>query len=256
METNLLDFSGKVVWVTGAASGIGRATALRFAANGAQVFATDVNEAGLEEVAARILEGQQRVVTARCDVSESAQVAQAVKALTSEYGKLDVLANCAGIAAGAPIAAHDEALWTRILRVNLDGTFLCSKAAVPLLTKTGGAIVNVASIEGLGGEKLLGAYCSSKHGVIGLTRVLAKELGASGVRCNAVCPGAINTPMLRQGAEKMNETLENVIVKKTPLGRIGDPDEVARVIVFLASAQASFITGTTLTIDGGLTAGY
>lgn len=256
METDLLNFSEKVVWVTGAASGIGRATALRFAAHGARVFATDVNEAGLEEVATRILEGQQRVVICPCDVSESKQVAHAAAALKSEYGSLDVLANCAGIAAGAPVAAHDEALWQNILRVNLDGTMLCSKAAVPLLTQKGGAIVNVSSIEGLGGEKLLAAYCSSKHGVIGLTKVLARELAESGVRCNAVCPGPIDTPMLRQGADEISEKLRDAILKKTPLKRLGDPDEVAKAILFLASDLASYITGTTLTIDGGLTAGY
>ncbi len=257
MESNLTDFSGKTAWITGAASGIGRAVALRLAAHGANIFLTDVNEKGLIETveAARFGRPAVRAVACVLNVIVSADVKKAAEQIAREFGSLQVLANCAGVGKGNLAEFQTDEQWKEVIGPNLDGIFYCSRSAIPLLKKQGGAIVSIASVEGLLGSPLLTAYCSSKHGVIGFTRALSMEVAQHGIRANAICPGAIDTPMLRMGLPQLPDMIRNPILKKTPLKRIGTPDDIARAVIFLASPLSDFITGTTLVVDGGLTAG-
>jgi len=256
VQTNLTDFTGKVAWVTGAASGIGRGVALRLAAHGADIYGTDLNEQGLQETAEIIRRDYGRkVVVEISSASESAQASQSANKLKEAFRRLDALANCAGVGKGNLAEFQTDVQWNEVIGPNLSGIFYCSRAAIPLLKKQGGAIVNISSVEGLMGSPLLTAYCSSKHGVIGFTKALAMEVAASGIRVNAICPGAIDTPMLRMGLKELPDMIRKPVIKRTPLKRIGLPDDIARAALFLASPQSDFITGTTLVVDGGLTCG-
>jgi NAD(P)-dependent dehydrogenase (short-subunit alcohol dehydrogenase family) len=229
---------GKVALVTGAASGIGKATAELLARNGARVVACDVN-AGPDVVAADVTDGD----------AMRAVVAQAV----DTHGRLDLAANCAGVGGGHG-ATHDypEADFDRIVAINLRGTWLSMRAAIAaMLTTGGGAIVNVSSTLGLRGSPFAAPYSASKHGVLGLTRTAALEYAQQGIRVNAVCPGAIDTPMMDETFERFpgfRETLTAYV----PMGRMGGPEEVAGAIAWLCSDAASFVTGEALTVEGGL----
>jgi len=254
----------RVVLVTGASSGIGRSIALTAAKAGARVVLCDleleVGEATAEEVRALGAEA----LFVRCDVSSAPQVEALVGAAVSRFGRLDVLVNNAGIA-GSSGRVHelDPESWDRTMAVNLRGPFLCAKYALPhLMAAGGGSIVNVASTYGLIGAPLAAAYCASKAGLINLTRQLAVDYGPERVRVNAVCPGYIDTdmgggrarlePALREAAQARRETN----AARQPLGRQAQPEEVARVVVFLASSAASFMTGSIVTVDGGCTATF
>lgn len=256
IDTSLTDFSGKVVWVTGAASGIGRGVALRFAAHGADIYGTDLNEKGLQETK-ELIQKQcgRRAIIEVSSTAESKQATQSAKTIEKELGRLDALMNCAGVGIGNLAEFQTDEQWHEVIGPNLNGIFFCSRAATPLLKKQGGAIVSISSVEGLIGSPLLTAYCSSKHGVVGFTKALAMELGQHRIRVNAICPGAINTPMLRMGLNEISEMIRKPLLKRTPLKRIGVPDDIARACVFLASPLADFVTGTTLVVDGGITCG-
>lgn len=244
-------FDGKVALVTGAAGGIGRATALAFAASGAAVVVSDVNGTGGHETVAMIVEAGGRAVFQPCDVSQAADVEALVARAVSSFGRLDCAHNNAGI--NNPAADEwDEASYDRSLAVNLKGVMLCMREeAAAMLKNGGGAIVNTASINGLVGNPAQPAYTSGKHGVVGLTRSAALKWAKSGIRVNCVCPGVVDTPMVAAVSNDLR--LRTVIEQMTPMGRMGQPAEVASAVLWLCSDHASFVTGHPLVIDGGAT---
>lgn len=241
----------KVALVTGAGGGIGRATALGFAASGAAVLVCDVqDEAGAETVAQIAAQGG-KAVFQHCDVSDPAQVKAMVAAALQHFGRLDYAFNNAGI---NNVAAneYDDAVWACAIDINLTGVMLCMREeAEVMLQHGGGAIVNTASINGLVGNGAQPAYTASKHGVIGLTRHGALRWARQGIRVNAVCPGVIDTAMTAQAAA--NPAIREKIEQMTPMGRMGVPEEIAAAVLWLCSDAASFVTGQPLVVDGGTT---
>jgi NAD(P)-dependent dehydrogenase (short-subunit alcohol dehydrogenase family) len=244
------DFSGRVALVTGAAAGIGRATALAFARAGARVALADVDEDGGRETEALITALGTEVRFFPTDVSSADDVRGMVDATVGNFGRLDFAHNNAGVAA----AQHDvgdlpEAEWDRVQGVMLRGVYLCMKYELPHLLETGGAIVNTASGAGLVGYPGQSPYVSSKHGVLGLTKSAALEYGHRGVRVNAVCPGTVLTPMVEAATQLPG--LEEQLVALHPIGRIGTPDEIAQAVLWLCSDGSSFVLGHALAVDGG-----
>ncbi len=247
-----LGLDGRVVLVTGAASGIGRATAGQLAGMGARVLASDIDaDAGAAAAAAlRDAGGDVRFVAG--DIADDDTAAALVAAAVDAFGRLDGAANCAGVGGGhASTHEYPVETWDRIVGVNLRGTWLAMRAELPALLGGGGAIVNVASTLGLRGSPNASPYSASKHGVIGLTRTAAIEYAPHGIRVNAVCPGAIDTPMMDETFARFPGFRE-MLVGFVPMGRMGSADEVAAAIVWLLSDAASFVTGETLTVEGGL----
>lgn len=243
-----IDLQGKTVIVTGGASGMGRATTLRFAEAGANVVVADINEAGGAETIRliRALRNDAQALFVRADVSQAAQVEAAVAAAVKAYGRLDCAFNNAGVSTRAPLHELSEEAWERVLSIDLKGVWLCMKYEIASMLQQGsGAIVNNASVLGLvGGNWQNSPYIAAKHGVVGLTKAAALEYGRNGIRVNAVCPGTIDTPLLSMGSAQR-------YLQYHPIGRIGQPDEVAQAVVFLCSSAASFITGHALAVDGG-----
>jgi NAD(P)-dependent dehydrogenase (short-subunit alcohol dehydrogenase family) len=250
------NFAGKVAFVTGAASGIGRAAALAFAREGAAVVAADVSQQGNHETA-RLIEGQGgRALAVRCDVTRAEEVKAALAKTVETFGRLDFAFNNAGIEPRepAPTADYDEDEWNRILDINLRGVFLCMKHEIPLILKHGGggAIVNTSSGAGIIGIRGSPAYTAAKHGVLGLTKSAALDYAAQNVRINAVCPGYIETPMMERFTGGTPEGRAKVIAEE-PVGRMGKPEEIAAAVVWLCSDAAAFMVGHALVIDGGQT---
>lgn len=241
-------FSGKVAMVTGAASGIGKATAVALAAAGAAVMLGDLNEEGLAQVETEIKAAGGRACALRVDVSDSATVDATVARAIAEFGGLHFAVNCAGIAvAGLPLADFSEEQFDKAIDVNLKGTWFCLRAQIPRIIESGGgAIVNVASTMGIVAGAMSGPYIATKHGVVGLTKSAAMDYSAKGVRVNAVCPGGTQTGMVSQA-------VLDAILPLHPIGRISQPSEIASAILFLLSPAASFITGVALPVDGGWT---
>src|SRR6059058_6060472 len=256
METHgRADFTGKVAFVTGAASGIGRAAALAFAHEGASVVAADVSEQGNQETARLIEEQGGRAVAIRCDVTRAADVNAALDKTVEAFGRLDFAFNNAGIEPRepAPTAEDEEEEWNRIIDTNLRSVFLCMKHEIPLSPKQGGgAIVNTSSGAGIIGIKGSPAYTAAKHGVIGLTRAAALDYAAQNIRINAVCPGYIATPMMDRFTGGTPEGRAKVISEE-PIGRMGRPEEIANAVLWLCSDAASFVVGHALVVDGGQT---
>jgi NAD(P)-dependent dehydrogenase (short-subunit alcohol dehydrogenase family) len=250
-----MGFTEKVAFVTGAASGIGRAAALAFAREGASVVAADVSEEGNQETV-RLIETQgRRALAVRCDVTKSADVKAALDKTAEAFGRLDFAFNNAGVEPRkpAPTADYDEAEWDRIFDINLRGVFLCMKHEIPLILKQGGgAIVNTSSGAGVIGIKGSPAYTAAKHGVIGLTRAAALDYAAQNIRVNAVCPGYIDTPMMGRFTGGTPEGVAKVVAEE-PVGRMGKPEEIAAAVVWLCSDAAAFVIGHALVIDGGQT---
>src|SRR4051794_33795361 len=239
-------FVGKTALVTGAGSGIGAAVARALHAEGAQVTLADVRADGVEALAGELGDGRARAMA--LDVRDEDAVRAAV-------GGLDVLANIAGI--GSTTTAPDTPLdvWEDVFAVNTRGTFLCCKHAIPsMVERGGGAIVNMASVAGLVGLRNRAAYCASKGAVISLTRALAVDHVADGIRVNAVCPGTVDSPWVRRLVEDVGESLDALRARQ-PMGRLGTTEEIAQAVLYLASDAAAFVTGSALVIDGGLTAG-
>lgn len=247
-------FADKSILVTGAASGIGAATAQRFAHEGASVLLCDINDKGLADTAGQIRAAGGRAETCILDVRDSQQCAAAVTRAQQLFGKLDVLANIAGIALCKHVTDITDAEWQRVIEINLNGVFFMTRAALPLLVESKGCIVNMSSSAGLVGQAYNSAYCATKAAVTMFTKSLALEYAKRGVRVNAVCPGGVVTPLLQNFSMPVNAD-QSLMMRLFPLLDMGQPEEIAAAVAYLASAEARYITGIALPIDGGQTAG-
>jgi NAD(P)-dependent dehydrogenase (short-subunit alcohol dehydrogenase family) len=247
-------FAGRGILVTGGGSGIGRAAALLFAREGGRVVVVDQDEGEAQATAKSIREAGGEALAIGADVSREADCRGMVERALAAHGRLRVAFNNAGVgASGFAVADEEEVSWSRLIDVNLKGIFLAMKYEIPAMVGAGGgAIVNTASVAGLVGERGIGAYSASKHGVVGITRTAALDYIGQGVRINAVCPGATRTRMLANWFQ--DPKVEQFILSRHPIGRIAEPEEIARAVLFLASDDASFVVGQALAVDGGLTA--
>ena len=246
---------GKVGLVTGAGAGIGRATALAFAREGASVAVADLVAATAEETLHMIEAKGGRAVSIECDVSKAGEVEAMMSKTIETYGRLDCAVNNAGIGGPKiPIVDYPEEEWKRVISINLTGVWLCMKHEIrQMLKQGGGAIANMASVGGLIGTPEISAYIAAKHGVIGLAKTAALECAQRGIRVNAVCPGAIRTALVENVIAEHPE-MEKFFSDIHPIGRIGETNEVAEAVVWLCSDAASFVTGHAMTVDGGMTA--
>jgi 3-oxoacyl-[acyl-carrier protein] reductase len=245
-----MNLKGKVALITGGAQGIGRAIAKELALAGADLALADVNLQRVQETAAALAaETGRQTLTVKMDVSSPAEVEDGVKKTVNQYNHLDILVNNAGVTRDGLIMRMKEADWDLVIAINLKGTFNCIKAVTGLMLKQrAGRIVNIASVVGLMGNAGQANYSASKAGVIGLTKTMAKELGSRGITVNAVAPGFIKTAMTEAVSENARQDLQRLI----PLGRLGEAEDVAKAVAFLASDEAAYITGQVLAVDGGM----
>lgn len=244
----------KVAIITGAASGIGKATAKVFAEQGAKVVVADIDENGGIQTVVNIQDVGNEAIFVQTDVTIKADTEQMVAHTVKTYGKLDILFNNAGIAMRLPVAELAEEDWHRCLDVNLTGVFLCAKAAIPAMQKNdGGSIINMSSIYGIVGADVRAAYVASKGAVTNLTRGMALDYAQDNIRVNCICPGFVQTPLVA-GVVKTPEEYQK-LANKHPMRRLGQPEEIAYGALYLASDESAFVTGIALPIDGGYTAG-
>jgi 3-oxoacyl-[acyl-carrier protein] reductase len=248
----VMKLNGKTAVVTGSRRGIGRAIALALAKEGVNVTVSDINQEDCQKVVAEIERMGQKGLAVKCDVSSTPEVEELVKKTVEAFGKLDILVNNAGIISYKPFLELTDNDWDRLLSINLKGQFICARAAAKEMIKNKwGRIINIASISSGGcgiAFPLIAHYTASKGGVIALTEALALELTSQGVNVNAICPGAIDTDMTK-GAQASGQ-LEPLLLR-IPKGRLGKPEEIAHLAVFLASEEASYITGAAIVVDGG-----
>jgi NAD(P)-dependent dehydrogenase (short-subunit alcohol dehydrogenase family) len=247
------NLENRVAIITGAASGIGLACAHRYAAEGAIVVGLDRNvSAEWSSVEALAIQSRFHQV----DVTDSAAQKAVVEETVRDFGRIDILLTAAGVGAGGPVGMLDEADWDRVIDINLKGTFLSIKAVLDTMTaQRSGSIITVASVEGINGTEGGSAYNASKGGVVLLSKNVAMDYGRMGVRCNAICPGFIQTPMLNEVMGLMPD-LKADVIRETKVGRLGKPEEIAGAAYFLASDDSAYVTGHALVVDGGYTAGH
>jgi NAD(P)-dependent dehydrogenase (short-subunit alcohol dehydrogenase family) len=250
--------SGRVALITGGASGIGKATAKLLAREGAAVAIVDIDAEAGNAVARSVIEDGGEAMFILCNVSRSEECKKAVDRTLRKWGRLDVLFNNAGVTRRASVLGTSEEEWDWVMEVNVKSVFLMSKAAIPEMIKNdGGVIVNTGSGWGIVGGKDAVAYCASKGAVIQLTKAMAIDHGPQNIRVNAICPGDTDTPMLAEEARQLGQSHDAVLAESVqrPLGRAGRPEEIAQAVLYLASDASSFVTGTTLLVDGGGLAG-
>ncbi len=246
----------KVALITGAGSGIGRAAAIRFAQEGARVVVADWNPTGGAEAVATIQVQGGQAVYVEADVSREEDVRRMVETAVNTYGALHILFNNAGIQVFGTVADTSEAAWHKVLDVNLKGVYLGCKYAIPqMIRQEGGSIINTSSVLGLVGDPDLPAYCATKGGILAMTRSMAQAHGRQGIRVNSICPGDVETPLVIEYFDHQPDPAEarRKVAAEYALGRIARPEEVANVALFLASDESSFVTGTYIVVDGGLT---
>ena len=242
---------GKTAIITGSGRGIGRAIALAMAAQGANIVVNDVNMESAGEVVAEIEAMGRQAIAVKADVTSEEQIKEMIETCINRFGKLDILVNNAGIIQTVPVTEIDGKDWDRVMEVNLKGVFLCCKAALaPMKAQHGGKIINIASVAGKRGGGLLGnsCYSASKGGVIAFTKSLARESGPFGINVNAITPAFTDTEMTRSIAPDKKE----FIIKMLPLGRVGQPADIAGAVCFLASSMSDYMTGEIMDVDGGL----
>ena len=252
-------FAGKVAIVTGAGAGIGRATAEAFAAEGAAVVAADWDEPAAQAVVAAITADGGRALAVHADVSQDSDAARIAAATRDAFGGIDILFNNAAVQTYGSVWELPEEAWDRTIAVNLKSIYLVSRHCIPVMMEGGGgSIINTASVQGLASQRNVAAYAAAKGGVISLTRNMALDLGGHNIRVNSVCPGAIDTPLLRWASDLFGGEAEDTddMGAMHALGRVGQPEEVAKIVLFLASDDASFCTGGAYLVDGGLLAPF
>lgn len=250
-----MELSNKVAIVTGGAKGIGLASGECLLRNGASVMLVDISADALREATERLSHLNGEMDSVVCDIARAAETEQAIQRTVERFGAVDILVNNAGIQTFGDAVTTTEEIWDRTMDVNLKGHWLMSKSAIPeMLKRGGGAIVNVSSVQGLASQQNVLAYATSKHAMIGLTRSMAIDLASLNIRVNCVCPGTVNTPLI-QGILALDpnpEKLRGILNRMHPIGRMAEPSEIGEVVTFLASARASFMTGSIVTVDGGL----
>ncbi|MDR3428422.1 MULTISPECIES: beta-ketoacyl-ACP reductase [Silvimonas] len=240
----------KVAIITGSASGIGHATAVKFAAEGAKVVVCDVNSAGVDQVVSELVASGAQAAGFLVDVTNKGQIAEMVAGVKARFGRIDVLVNNAGIVADAQLYKMSDEQFDRVIDINLKGVYNCTKAVVDTMIEQGsGVILNASSVVGVYGNFGQTNYAAAKFGVIGFVKTWAKELGKKGIRANAVCPGFVATPILHDMPEKVIQAME----ERVPMKRMARPEEIANVYAFLASDEASYINGAAIEVTGGLT---
>lgn len=242
-------FENKVVIITGGAAGIGKAASVKFASEGAAVAVWDVAEQAGNELVKQLTDNGGKAIFVKVDITNADSVNEAAKKVVSEFGRIDVLVNNAGITKDASFLKMTYEQWQKVIDVNLSGVFNCTKAVAPVMVEQkSGRIINTSSVVGLYGNFGQTNYVATKSGVIGMTKVWARELGRKGINVNAVAPGFIATEMVTT----VPENILNGLKERTPLGRLGKPEDIANAYAFLASEEADFINGTVLSVDGGL----
>src|SRR5271156_2061960 len=247
-----MSLSGRVAFVTGASQGIGRACALKLATVGATVAAAARNQEKLNELVAEITAAGGKAAAFALDVADEEQVKATVKAAIAQFGKIDILVNNAGITRDQLVMRMKRADWDAVLQTNLTSAYLCIQAVIPsMLKQRWGRIINITSVFGQMGQAGQANYAASKAGLIGLTMAIAREVGSRSITCNAIAPGFIETPM----TAVLSEEFKQAAIKQIPLGRVGSPADVASAVAFLASDEASYITGHVLNVNGGMLMG-